>query len=152
MNHLKEEEYVSLTRENHCGPYIKQIHDVLEKRANNSMRDKDLTMAQLQLLLFLCESESGGYPLKELEKLLHVSQATSAGIVRRLEQKGFIYGHTSADDKRVKFARITELGRAVCSSAIEDMERAENWLVTGLSAEEKTMFILLLKKVSNNLS
>jgi DNA-binding MarR family transcriptional regulator len=138
--------------ENHCGPYIKQIHDTLEKMANNSLRDKDITMAQVQLLTVLYNSLDGRYPLKELENLLAVSQATVAGIVRRLEEKGFVSGYVSADDKRVKFAHITDSGKAICEAAQTEMERTEQQLTASLTPEERVIFALLLKKVSANLN
>jgi DNA-binding MarR family transcriptional regulator len=137
---------------NHCGLSIKQIHDALEKHANNNLRDKDLTMAQLQLLFQLAESENGELQLKDLERILKVAQSSAAGIVVRLEQKGFIEGHVSSDDKRVKFARITDSGRAICQSSYADMERAEQQLFGGLTSEENAMFLLLLKKICTSLT
>jgi DNA-binding MarR family transcriptional regulator len=132
------------------GPLIKQIHDSLERNANNLLRAKELTLAQWQLLLVLSNAADGAYPLKQLEKLLHVSQATAAGIVQRLEQKGFVEGYADAEDKRVKNARITAKGIAICKDASERMDSAEERLVRGLSDGEKQIFRELLKKVSEN--
>ena len=36
-----------------CGTLIKRIHDKMEKKANNSLRSQDLTMAQLGALMEL---------------------------------------------------------------------------------------------------
>ena len=36
-----------------CGTLIKQIHDGLEKRANNSLRSQNLTMVQVDALFEL---------------------------------------------------------------------------------------------------
>ena len=72
-----------------CGMLFKQIHDELEKRTNNSLRSSDLTMAQMGALLVLREKSDKEMPLKELERSLRVAQSTAAGIVSRLEQKGF---------------------------------------------------------------
>ena len=35
--------------QNSCGACIKQIHDALEKNANNALRHQDLTMAQVSV-------------------------------------------------------------------------------------------------------
>ena len=67
-----------------CGGLIKQIHDALEKSANNAMRPQGMTMAQYGVLLALNRAEDGTLPLKELEQLLRVAQSTAAGIVARL--------------------------------------------------------------------
>jgi DNA-binding MarR family transcriptional regulator len=132
------------------GPLIKQIHYSLERDANNLLRARDLTLAQWRLLSILSGSADGAYPLKTLEKLLHVSQATAAAIVKRLEQKGFVEGYIDADDKRVKNARITANGASVCDEASEQMDYAEQRLVRGLTDVEKQLFRELLRKVSEN--
>ena len=75
-----------------CGTLIKQIHDGLEKQANNSLRTQGLTMSQMGVLIELHFSPEKQMPLKELERRLHVAQSTAAGIVARLEQKGFVEG------------------------------------------------------------
>ena len=62
-----------------CGGLIKQIHDALEKSANNAMRPQGMTMAQYGVLLALNRAENGTLPLKELEQLLRVAQSTAAG-------------------------------------------------------------------------
>ncbi len=45
-----------MTKQNTCGALIKQIHDELEKNANNTMRANGITMAQCGLLL--CENDA----------------------------------------------------------------------------------------------
>ena len=83
-----------------CGGLIKQIHDALEKSANNAMRPQGMTMAQYGVLLALNRAENGTLPLKELEQLLRVAQSTAAGIVARLEQKGFVEGFGDPAERR----------------------------------------------------
>ena len=77
-----------MTVGNSCGAFIKQIHDALEKSANNALRHQDLTMAQVGVLLALNDASDHELPLKELEQVLRVAQSTAAGIVTRLEQNG----------------------------------------------------------------
>ncbi len=84
------------------GPVFKQIHDALEKNANNLLRADDLTMAQVHLLFLLEESPDGCYSLKELERRLRVAQSTMVGVVKRSAQKGFVECYGDPHDKRVK--------------------------------------------------
>ena len=93
-----------------CGMMIKQIHDCLEKDTNNTLRAQDLTMAQVGALIELRSAEEKQMPLKELERRLHVAQSAAAGIVVRLEQKGFLESFGSSDDRRIKMVRITPKG------------------------------------------
>lgn len=97
-----------------CGALVKQIHDALEKDANNMMRPKGLTMAQFSVLMILREAEGLQAPLKELERALHVAQSTAAGIVSRLEQKRYVTCYTSQEDRRIKMVRLTPDGLECC--------------------------------------
>ena len=130
-----------------CGGLIKQIHDALEKSANNAMRPQGMTMAQYGVLLALNRAEDGTLPLKELEQLLRVAQSTAAGIVARLEQKGF----GDPADRRVKLVRITAAGEACCRQAERNMEQTEANLLSGLTETERSIFLTLLKKVRDTL-
>jgi DNA-binding MarR family transcriptional regulator len=123
----------------------------MEKSANNMLRDMDLTSAQSTLLFILASADDGTYSMKELEKLLHVSQATTVGIVKRLEQKGYVEGYADSKDKRVKNARITTAGIAVVNDASVHIDIAEQQLVKALTSVEKQIFRELLKKVCENL-
>ena len=73
-----------------CGLLIKQLHDALEKRANNALRSQDLTLTQGTALMALDALDGGTASLKELEQALHIAQSTTVGIVARLEQKNWL--------------------------------------------------------------
>lgn len=134
-----------------CGMMIKQIHDCLEKDTNNTLRAQDLTMAQVGALIELRSAEEKQMPLKELERRLHVAQSTAAGIVVRLEQKGFLESFGSPDDRRIKMVRITRKGEDCCLDSDRGMEQAEQKLMHSLTQEEKTVFLDLLEKVCNGM-
>ena len=134
-----------------CGMLLKQINDELEKRANNALRSQDLTIAQLGALMVLNQSPERQMPLKELERKLHVAQSTAAGIITRLEQKGFVESFGDAADRRIKMVRITQQGVQCCLSAEQNMDQEETLLLSGLTDTEKLIFISLLQKVRNAL-
>lgn len=136
---------------NVIGPLLKQIHDALEKESNQMLRPDDLTMAQMHLLFILKDREDGTCTLKELEKILHVAQSTTVGLVKRLEQKGFVESFGDANDKRIKIAKITPEGLKVCKQAQEGLQKVEQHALESLSQDEKGMFIELLQKVRKNL-
>lgn len=134
-----------------CVALIKQIHDGLEKQANNSLRSQDLTMSQVGVLIELRFSPEKQMALKELERRLHVAQSTAAGIVARLEQKGFVEGFGDASDRRIKMLRITPAGEACCQLADQHMAAFEETLLSGLTEAERTTFVALLERVAGNL-
>lgn len=134
-----------------CSTLIKQIHDEMEKRANNSLRSQDLTMAQVGVLMELYRASGKQLPLKELEHRLHVAQSTAAGIVVRLEQKRFVESFGSPGDRRIKMVKITADGEACCLVAEQQTKNAEEELLAGLTETERSIFLSLLQKVCDTL-
>ena len=134
-----------------CGALIKQINSVLEKNANNTLRKQDLTFAQVSALLAIRDFPEQRISLKELEKILHIAQSTTAGIINRLEQKGLVTGLGDSSDKRVKLVQITPLGEEYCLNAEQNMKEAEENLLSGLTETERSIFNSLLQKVSATL-
>ena len=130
---------------------IKQIHDRLEKRANNSLRAQDLTMMQVSVLMELHHSEHRQLSMKELERCFGVAQSTVAGIISRLEQKRLVEALSDPDDKRIKLVHITQAGENCCTEAAGYMQKAESTLLNGLSDEERTMLNGLLIRIASNL-
>lgn len=133
------------------GQLIKLLHDRLEKQANNTLRAQDLTMMQISVLMELQKTEPKQLSMKELERRFCIAQSTVAGIISRLEQKGFVEAFGDAADKRVKLVHITPAGEACCKEAAGYMEQAEQTLLRGFSEEEKTMFNLLLARAAENM-
>lgn len=134
-----------------CGMLIKQIHDGLEKNANNALRDDNITMTQIGALIELSNAPQHELALKELERRLHVAQPTAVGIVSRLEDKGLVEGFSSKEDKRIKIVHITESGLNSCLKADTKMHQAEEQLLDGFSEEEKNNFNNYLGRVLNNI-
>lgn len=133
------------------GRFIKQISEEMRKNANNAMRSLNITAAQLDVLLELSRVPEKQLPLKELEQRLHVAQSTAAGIVVRLEQKGFAEGFGDPSDRRIKLVRITEAGIECAAAAIQGLYSAETKLLSSLTQTERDIFFALLKKICDGL-
>lgn len=132
------------------GQLIKQLNDAIERLANNSLRQSDLTMVQVWVLLSLNEKEEKTYSFKELERILCVAQSTCAGIVNRLALKKLVDCFTDPDDKRVKLVRITPAGEKCCQDARQNIRELEETIFKGLSEQEQTTFHSLLLKIYDN--
>lgn len=130
-----------------CGKLIKQIHDELEKQANSVLSSTNLTLAQMHVLMELHSACEHQLTLKQLEGLLHVAQSTAAGIVSRLEQKGYVVCFADADDRRVKRVSITAAGLGCCEDAQDQIKDMEERLLQNLTKSEKERFCALLKKI-----
>lgn len=132
------------------GLLIKQMHDRLERQANNTLRSKDLTMMQVAILITLQEAEEKQLSMKEIERHFQVAQSTVAGIISRLEQKKFVEAFGDASDKRIKVVHITHAGEECCKEAAGYMHDADEALLRGFSQEERVTFNSLLARAADN--
>lgn len=73
-----------------CTVLIRHLQNTIEKQSNSAMQDLDITMSQAGALAAILETPNGQITLKELEKKIQLSQSVTAGIVTRMEQKGYI--------------------------------------------------------------
>lgn len=135
-----------------CSVLLKQIHDVQEKNINNTLRNLDLTFSQINVLRALVHTADKQMSLKELEKILHVAQSTTARIVAKMESKGLIESFGDASDKRIKYIRLTQYGEQYSSKAKQKLEEEEERLLSSLTETEKMVFVSLLQKITGNLS
>lgn len=134
-----------------CSILLKQLHDVQEKNINNTLRNLDLTFSQINVLRALVHSADKQMSLKELEKILHVAQSTTARIVTKMESKGLIDSFSDVSDKRIKYIRLTQYGEQYSSNAKQKLEE-ETRLLSSLTETEKMVFVSLLQKITSNLS
>ena len=135
-----------------CSILLKQIHDLQEKNINNTLRNLDLTFSQINVLRALVHSADKQMSLKELEKILHVAQSTTARIVTKMESKGLIDSFSDVSDKRIKYIRLTQYGEQYSSNAKQKLEEEETRLLSSLTETEKMVFVSLLQKITSNLS
>ena len=130
-----------------CGTLLKQIHDIMEKNANNILREQELTISQSGVLVLLDEKEGKTASFKDLEKDFGVSQPTMVGILNRVVQKDFVEILTDSEDKRIKKAHLTQKGVAKCKEGYKHMNSAEEQLLKSLTDDEKVEFNRLLLKI-----
>lgn len=130
-----------------CGTLLKQIHDIMEKNANNVLREQELTISQSGVLVLLDEKEGKTASFKELEKDFGVSQPTMVGILNRLVQKDLVEVLTDSEDKRIRKAHLTQKGADKCKEGYKHMNSAEEQLLKSLTNNEKKEFNRLLLKV-----
>ena len=136
-----------MSRNYSCGTLLKQIHDIMEKNANNVLREQDLTISQSGVLVLLDEKEGKTASFKELEKDYGVSQPTMVGILNRLVQKDLVEVLTDSEDKRIRKAHLTQKGADKCKEGYKHMNSAEEQLLKSLTDNEKMEFNRLLLKV-----
>ena len=134
-----------------CAVQIKIINDHIEREINNALREQNLTAVQIRVLILLQCAKDHTMSLKEVERHLHVSQPTAAGIVSRLEQKEYVCSMTCEEDRRIKLLKLTQVGLAQCAIAIEKAGRTEQRLIEFLGDEDYAQLGILLGKMMDAL-
>lgn len=123
----------------------------MEKNANNALRGQNLTISQSGVLVLLDKKEGKTATFKELEKSFGVSQPTMVGILSRLEQKKLVEFSDDPEDRRIRRARLTQMGADKCKEGYKHMKSAEELLLNGLTEEEKKEFLRLLVKIRDSM-
>jgi DNA-binding MarR family transcriptional regulator len=129
------------------GIQFKKINDVMKKRFNRELEKIGLTFSQHRVLLYLSGCEKEEAPLKMIEKEAGVAQSTMAGIVMRLEDKGYVESFTDGEDRRIKKVRLSKTGRKICRKAYDDFRKNNEEMCSRLSESEVKELERLLAKV-----
>ena len=136
---------------NTCGMLIRQINNALEKRVNNQLKAKGLTLSQMSALIEILNSPAKKLTFKELEKCLSLAQSTTAGLISRLEQKKLVSVSGDTDDKRIKYVEITPVGEKFCKEAKQEIDDTEKKLLENLSAAERENLLSLLEEINRTI-
>ena len=134
-----------------CLVMLKKLETNIEKRMNNAMKELDMTMTQVRVLSILRELPDRQAALKALEKKLMLAQSVTAGIIKRLEQRGYVESFGAADDRRIKIVRITSVGEQQIRQAQEIITKIQHEYLSVLTEEEYQTFHTLLKKLKQTI-
>jgi len=132
------------------GGIIKYISDKVRQKADNNLKDHNVTLSQVRVLNFLWR-ENGSCSQKQIEDFLQVSHPTVVGLVSRMEQSGYIQTSVSPDDKRNKIVTVTDSGMALASELCRFMDDMDNRMLEGLSEEQQSQLANMLLTVAKNL-
>ena len=99
-----------------------------------------LSLVHLNVISIL--DADGPLPMNQLAEALDVSQASTTGIVDRMEQRGLIERQRDDEDRRVTRVALTERGRVVIERlGAERREKLAN-LLDDLTDEELQAFLI----------
>jgi DNA-binding MarR family transcriptional regulator len=98
-----------------------------------------LSLVHLQVLTVL-ETE-GSVPMGALADSLDVSQASTTGIVDRMEQRGLIERRRDDEDRRVIRVALTEAGTRLLAGVAADRRERLGYLLEELSDDELDGFL-----------
>ncbi len=117
------------------GCLLKMITDKIKIQADANLAQHDLTLTQSRVLGYL-EQNGGIATQKEIEGFLQVSHPTVAGVIGRMEQKGFVSCRPDPADKRSKIVCQTERAAAIAQDMHATIQATEQQMLRSLTLEQ----------------
>jgi DNA-binding MarR family transcriptional regulator len=125
---------------------VMRVQQLLLARIEATLQPYDLTFAAYEALRLLAFTRSGSMPMGKMGVRLMVHPASVTNAIRRLEQRGLVERHISAEDRRIVLATITDGGRAVAHDATAALNQ-DNFGIQALSRDETVELTAMLRHV-----
>jgi DNA-binding MarR family transcriptional regulator len=125
---------------------VMRVQQLLLARIEATLQPYGLTFAGYEALRLLAFTRRGSMPMGKMGERLMVHPASVTNAIRRLEQRGLVERHASAEDRRVVLATITDGGRAVAREATTALNQA-NFGIQALSRDETARLTSMLRDV-----
>ena len=127
-------------------------YDVFHQATARYMADFGLSKSSLNILLVLRHGPKEGMQLHDLGDLLLVSRANITGLIDSLQQRGWVRRVIDDNDRRVRYARITEKAKALLDEFMPVHFQHLTVLLQDLSGEEKQKLSALLRKARRSIT
>ncbi|MGN0326943.1 MAG: MarR family winged helix-turn-helix transcriptional regulator [Lachnospiraceae bacterium] len=138
-------------KEKDIGFLLKQINIQIRKELDNNLLEYDLTTSQCRILFFIHFRKDEKTALKDIEKHMQVTHPTVVGIVKRLEEKGFVSTTSDPEDRRVKLVKTTEKTAQVIKRLEQKRKKMDGRLLEGFTESEVKELRQMLDRIAGNL-
>lgn len=130
------------------GYWIRKIFRIMNVIYDKKLSKYDLTSSQISLLCNLWNKD--GMTQKEIQEKLNLRAASITGLVDTLCDKKFITRIQDNEDARAKRLYLTDKGREVEKISTDVLKELESTISSGLTEDEKIIFVSWLKKAYSN--
>ena len=134
------------------GFLIKQINNVYEKDFNKMLKNLGITSSQCAVLDYLFQSSEEEITQRDIERNLCLKNPTVTGLLKRLEEKVFIFSVPSPTDGRCKNIYLTEKAYDIQKKMEASRKKSDKMLTLGMTKREVEAFERALEKVLYNIS
>lgn len=132
------------------GFMFKQINTIYEKEFNNRLRKLGITASQCAVLDYLFNASLEEVTQKDIEKALNLKNPTVTGILKRLEENGFVLIVPSNKDKRCKNVYLTEKSYDIQRKMDMERKKLDKMLTLGMTKKEIAALEKMLARVLYN--
>lgn len=131
---------------------LKLFGCMMEDHCNKDMKDSGLTARQFDVLMYLKNYAGKEVTQVMIEKDFQLSNPTVSGILKRLEQNGFIRRAAGTQDKRCNHIVLTNKAYCQLVLAEEKWKVQEAELFAEISSKEEQQFFDVLVKLCRNIT
>jgi len=131
---------------------LKPIHDKFEARGNIAGQKAGITHSQFRVLLYLNEHSDRIVTQREMESAFNVSHPTISGILKRMEESGFIKTQFVQEAKKQKQVFLTDKGKNAIKIMDESKDSDELGMSKLFNEEELKQLEDYLKRILEYLS
>ena len=123
---------------------------LLRHNKDKSIKDKEITPTQMEILLYIFKNEDKDIYQKDLENVLNLRRATVSGVLQTMEKNHLITRVTDIEDTRAKKIILNEETKNIFLRHLKQFEEIEKVIVDGISEEELEIFFEVIQKMKNN--
>ncbi len=134
------------------GFMIKQINNVYEKELNEKLRQIGITASQCAVLDYLFHTSKEEISQRDVEKHLSLKNPTVTGLLKRLDEKGYILCVPNATDRRKKNIYLTEKAYDIQRRMEADRRKLDRELTRGMTKREIAALRKNLDKLLYNIA
>lgn len=133
------------------GTLIKCITNEYEKHFNQLLASSGITVSQCAVLNFLYETNKEYVNQKDIEISLNLSNPTVTGLLKRLDEKGYVLVVPNVQDKRKKNVYLTEQAYDMQKRLEHSRRKMEKSMTRGMKKNEIQCLQKYLEKVLYNI-
>lgn len=133
------------------GTLTKCITNEYEKHFNQLLVSSGITSSQCEVLTFLYETNMEYVNQKDIEQHLNLSNPTVTGLLKRLDEKGYVLVVPNIQDKRKRNVYLTEQALDMQKRIDHSKKKMERAMVRGMKKNEIQCLQRYLEKVLYNI-
>lgn len=134
------------------GLIVKSINNVYEKDLTNKLKAIGITSSQCAVLDYLFRANQEEINQRDVERYLNLKNPTVTGLLKRLDEKGFVLCVPNTADKRCKNIHLTEKAYDIQKKMEADRKQMDKALLRKMTKKEIETFWKLIMKVADNVA
>lgn len=138
----------------YIGPRIKFLNHAFNRKIMEAARGHgvdELTIMHGRILGYLYFHPERDVFQKDIEETFNITRSSVAGIVKLMEQKGYILRQSVQGDARLKKLCLTDLGARACEQSMAAFQQVESLAIQGISPEQLQTFLAICDTIQENL-